>query len=156
MYKSAVRWMVRRNIDQLNRGNYQPTLAMFADDATLAFPGDNTWSNMIRPVELGADAFVTHRGRDELEQFLQRYVDEQLHMVVDDILVNGPPWNTRAAVRVHHSMTAADGTVLYANRAVLFVTARWGKLIEQEDYEDTERIAAYDRLLANASRGHTP
>jgi len=156
MYKTAVRWMVRRNIDQLNLGNYQPTLRMFADDATLAFPGDNTWSNMIRPVELGADAFVTHRGRDELEQFLQRYVDEQLHMVVDDILVNGPPWNTRAAVRVHHSTTAPDGTVIYANRAVLFVTARWGKLIDQEDYEDTERVAAYDRLLANASRGHRP
>jgi len=148
MYKTAVRWMVRRNIDQLNLGNYQPTLRMFADDATLAFPGDNTWSNMIRPTQFGPDAFVTHRGHDELEQFLQRYVDEKMHMVVDDILVNGPPWNTRAAVRVHHSSTDADGNVVYANRAVLFVTARWGKLVEQEDYEDTERVAAYDRLLA--------
>ena len=153
MYKTAVRWMVRRNIEQLNQGNYQPTLRMFASDATLAFPGDNTWSNMIRPVRRGTDAFVSHRGHDELEQFLQRYVNEKLHMVVDDILVNGPPWNTRAAVRVHHSMTADDGSVVYANRAVLFVTARWGKLIEQEDYEDTERVAEYDRHLANSFGG---
>jgi hypothetical protein len=67
-------------------------------------------------------------------------------MVVDDILVNGPPWNTRVAIRVHHWVIGADGTDSYTNRAVLFVSTRWGKIKSQEDYEDTERIAAYDRL----------
>ncbi len=32
----------------------------------------------------------------------------------------------------------------YANRAVLFVESRWGKLRVQEDYEDTELVAAFD------------
>jgi hypothetical protein len=107
---------------------------------------------MIRPVEAGRGAFVTHRGRGELEQFLQRYVAETMHMVVDDILVNGPPWNTRAAIRVHHWVTGPDGGERYSNRAVLFATARWGKLVAQEDYEDTERVSAYDRLLAESGR----
>jgi len=73
-------------------------------------------------------------------------VAEGIHMVVDDILVNGPPWNTRCAVRVHHWIPGPDGTDRYSNRAVLFVRSRWGRLVEQEDYEDTERVAAHDRL----------
>ena len=119
---------------------------MFGDDATLAFPGDNTWANQHRPTERGRDAFATHRGRDEIEAFLQRYVGARMHMVVDDILVNGPPWNTRAAVRVHHWIVGPDGHDAYANRAVLFVTTAWGKIRSQEDYEDTERVAAFDAV----------
>jgi hypothetical protein len=150
MYKAAVRWMIRRNIERINSGEYESTLAMFGDGATLAFPGDNTWSNMIRPIQRGRDAHITHRGRHELEQFLRRYVEQGIHMVVDDILVNGPPWNTRAAVRVHHFVAGPDGTDVYANRAVLFVDTSWGKIRAQEDYEDTERVAAYDEHLAGA------
>jgi hypothetical protein len=29
----------------------------------------------------------------------------------------------------------------------MFVTSRWGKLRTQEDYEDTQRAAAFDALL---------
>lgn len=140
--------MIKRNVARINNGEYASALSMFGRDATLAFPGDNTWSNMIRPTKRSREAFVTHRGRDELEQFLQRYVDEKLHMVVDDILVNGPPWNTRAAVRVRHWIIGPDGTDIYTNRAVLFVNTSWGKIRSQEDYEDTERTAAYDAYLA--------
>jgi ketosteroid isomerase-like protein len=147
MYKAAVRWMIRRNIERLNAGDLEPTLAMFADDATLSFPGDNSWATMERPTAVGREAFITHQGRDEIRRFLQRYVDQGMHMVVDDILVNGPPWHARAAVRVHHWVTGADGTDVYTNRAVLFVDTRWGRIQAQEDYEDTERVAAYDRMV---------
>lgn len=145
MYKAAVRWMIRRNIDKLNQGRFAPTLAMFSDQATLSFPGDNSWANQHRPTERGRDGFATHRGRAEIEAFLRRYVDSGIHMEVDDILVNGPPWHTRAAVRVHHYIVGEEGRDVYANRAVLFVTTVWGKIRHQEDYEDTERVAADDR-----------
>lgn len=148
MYKATVRWMIKRNIDRLNAGDFEPALAMFADDATLSFPGDNSWSNMVRPVELGREAFVTHRGKAELRRFMEAYVAQGFHMVVDDILVNGGPWRARAAVRVHHWSTGPDGTDVYTNRAVLFVETRWGRITSQEDYEDTERVAAHDRRLA--------
>ncbi|MDQ1357289.1 MAG: hypothetical protein QOG44_1662 [Acidimicrobiaceae bacterium] len=151
MYKAAVRMMIRRNIRMLNRGQYQPALAMFAQDAELDFPGDNTWSRMNRPPERSRAAFATHRGRDEIEAFLRRYVDTGMYMEVEDILVNGPPWNTRAAVRVHHWVTGPDGTDLYSNRAVLMVRTAWGKIHSQEDYEDTERVAAFDNDLRQAT-----
>jgi ketosteroid isomerase-like protein len=136
--------MIRRNIAQLNEGRYGPVLAMFADDATLTFPGDNSWSRQQRPPQPGRSAYPTHRGRAEIEQFLQRYVDHGIQMVVEDVLVNGPPWNTRAAVRVHDWIPGEDGEDLYANRAVLMVSSRWGKIRAQEDYEDSERVAAYE------------
>ncbi|MDQ1462638.1 MAG: hypothetical protein QOI08_4122 [Actinomycetota bacterium] len=144
MYKAAVRTLIRRNIRELNEGRYHPALAMFAPDAELSFPGDNTWSRQHRPSQAGRAASPTHQGKAEIEAFLRRYVDNHIHMEVEDILVNGPPWNTRAAVRVHHWITGPDGNDLYSNRAVLMVRTAWGKIRSQEDYEDTERVSAFD------------
>jgi ketosteroid isomerase-like protein len=144
--------MIRHTVDRLNQGDYQPALKMFAADATLAFPGDNSWSNQFRPPPQGCAPYFSHRGRPELEAFLQRYVAHGLQMEVDDILVNGPPWNTRAAARVRDWVLDANGEEIYANRAVLFVTARWGRIRSQEDYEDTARVAAFDALAASQTR----
>jgi ketosteroid isomerase-like protein len=147
MYKASVRCMIRRNIQKLNDGNYRPALAMFRDDATLSFPGENQWANQHRRTEKARERFATHRGREEIEAFLQRYVGAGIQMAVEDILVNGPPWNTRAAVRVHDWVEGDDGNDQYNNRAVLFVDTSWGKIRAQEDYEDTERAAAFDAVL---------
>ena len=144
MYKAAVRWLVRRNISRLNRRDYGPLLAMFADDAEMAFPGDNSWARQHRPV---GDR-PSHQGRSEIEAFVQRFVDEGVQMEIDDILVNGPPWNTRIAVRVHDWIHDERGNEVYANRAVLWAESRWGKIRRQEDYEDTQRVAAYDERIA--------
>jgi hypothetical protein len=70
-----------------------------------------------------------------------------IQMAVEDILVNGPPWNTRVAARVHDWIDTPAGERIYANRAVLFARARWGRLVEQEDYEDTARVNEYDALV---------
>jgi ketosteroid isomerase-like protein len=148
MYKAAVRAMIRRNIRLLNEGRYEPALAMFAADATLTFPGDNSWSRMYREPQGGRESSPTHRGKAEIEAFLRRYVELGIQMEVEDILVNGPPWNTRAAVIVNDWALDAGGNELYANRAVLVVRSRWGKIVAQEDYEDTERAAALDVHLA--------
>ena len=149
MYKAAVRWMIRRNVAALNQGNYQPVLGMYADGATLTFPGDNSWSRMYREPRPGRAPAPTHVGRTEIEAFLRRYVGNEIQMEIEDILVNGPPWNTRVAVVVHDWIPTEDGPDLYANRAVLFIRTRWGKTITHEDFEDTERSAAFD-LVARA------
>ena len=97
-------------------------------------------------------AFVRNRaqllvGRGEIGAFLQRFVDTGLQMAVEDVLVNGPPWRMRAAVRVRDWVPdPRGGSDRYCNSAVLWVTARWGKILTQEDFEDTERVAAFDAL----------
>ena len=57
---------------------------MFAPDAELSFPSDNTWSRQHRPSEAGRAAFPTHRGKAEIEAFLRRYVDNHIHMDYED------------------------------------------------------------------------
>jgi ketosteroid isomerase-like protein len=156
MYKATVRWMIRRNLRRLNQGDYRPALAMYAEDATLAFPGDNTWARQFREPQPGRRPFATHRGRAELEAFMARYVGDGIQLEVEDILVNGPPWNARAAVVAHDWVPGRPGLVgadgqdghdRYQNRAVLYVRTRWGRIVAHEDFEDTERSAAFDALV---------
>ena len=64
---------------------------------------------------------------------------------VEDILVNGPPWNTRIWVRATDVAKDAAGAVAYENRVVACMDVRWGRIHRWEDYLDTERVAAWDR-----------
>jgi hypothetical protein len=115
----------------------------------LAFPGENSWATMFRPQQPGRQRHVTHRGIDEATAFADRFVDEGIQFQIEDILVNGPPWNTRIALRVHDFVPGGDGEAdEYNNRAVLFLELRWERLVRWEDYEDTERAAAWDHKRA--------
>jgi len=49
MYKAIVRWMIRRNVAKSNDGDYASGLAMFAEDATLSFPGRTHGPTSIAP-----------------------------------------------------------------------------------------------------------
>ncbi len=161
MYKAAVRALMRYCIGRLNEGDYSLMLRLASPDFELAFPGQNSWSTMFRPQARGRDGHVTHRGIDEASAFADRVVAEGLQFQIEDILVNGPPWNTRIALRVNDhipgpgaaSPTSPDDGApdVYANRAILFLTVRWGRLVHWEDYEDTERVADWDRRIAAAS-----
>jgi ketosteroid isomerase-like protein len=152
IYTALVRRLVRRSIDRLNAGDPGSLLAMAAADVVLRFPGDNRSARMFRPVVKGRAPHDTHRGLEECRAFADAFVDQQIQFVVEDVLVNGPPWNTRVAIRLHDFAPAADGSDAYTNRAVAFLELRWGRLRVWEDYEDTERSADWDarRELAAA------
>jgi len=151
MYKAMVRTLVRHSISRLNEGDASLLLRLASPDAELAFPGDNSWATMHRPVRKGRDRHVTHQGIDECRTFAQRFVSEGIQFEIEDILVNGPPWNLRLAVRAHDFITSPTGVDdVYNNRAVLFLELRWGRLVRWEDYEDTERVAAWDRQRQTA------
>jgi uncharacterized protein (TIGR02246 family) len=134
MYKAAVRWMIRRGVRDLNAGNPDPQIAAYADDAVLVFPGNNTWSG-------------EYRGREAIAGFMRRFAETGFQGTVADILVNGPPWATRVAVVFPVTAAGEDGTVRYANRAVLYARIRWGKITYQEDFEDTHKSETFDRYL---------
>lgn len=145
MYKATVRALLRHSIGKLNDGDYALLLKLAHPDFELAFPGQNSWATMFRPQVLGRRANATHRGIDEATAFAERFVGAGIQFVVEDILINGPPWNTRIVLRVHDYVADPDGGPdRYANRAVLFLEVRWGRLVRWEDYEDTQRVAAWD------------
>ena len=145
MYKASIRAAMRYSIKKLNQGDYRLMLKMAHPDFELAFPGRNSWATMFRPQETGRQRHATHRGVAEASAFAERFVAEGIQFQIEDILVNGPPWNTRIAVRAHNFIAGPQGDGdAYNNRALLFLELRWGRLVRWEDYEDTERVAAWD------------
>jgi len=151
MYKAAVRALVRHGLERLNEGDASFLLRLAASDAELAFPGDNSWSTMYRATVKGRQVHVTHRGIDECRGFADRFVAEGLRFHIEDILVNGPPWHMRVAVRAHDFKPTAAGRDDYANRVLAFLELRWGRLRRWEDYEDTERVSDWDRRRSVAT-----
>jgi ketosteroid isomerase-like protein len=137
--------MVRRGLGALSAGDPSLVLSMVTPSCELAFPGDNSWAAMFRPVVKGRQRHVTHRGIDECRSFAERFVAEGVQFEVEDILVNGPPWRMRVAVRAQTLAPSPGGPDRYNNRAVAFIELRWGRIVRWEDYEDCERVAAWDR-----------
>ncbi len=146
MYKATTRAFLRYNIGRLNSGDYSLLMKLASPDFQLRFPGDNSWSTMFRPVVGGRDFVATHDGIDEGAAFAERFVTHGVQVDVEDILVNGPPWNTRVMLRAKYFIPGADGGPdIYANRAASVLELRWGRLVRWETYEDTERTAEWDR-----------
>ena len=122
MYKATVRALLRRSIAKLNSGDPGMFLRLASPHVAIAFPGDNSWATMYRPVVKGREPHLTHRGIDECRGFAERFVENHNQFVIEDILVNGPPWNTRIALRLHDFIDGVDGDD-YNNRVVAFLTA---------------------------------
>ena len=149
MYKWAVRRLVRHGIQRLNDGDPSFLLRLAHPDIEFTFPGDNSWASMHRPVEKGRERHVTHRGVEECRAFAERFVEAGLHIDIEDILVNGGPWDVRVAVRGTDHLSGADGDE-YTNRLVDYMVIRWGRVVLWEAYEDTERVAVWDRERAKS------
>ncbi len=134
MYKALIRSRIRRSVQALRDGDPGPLLAGFADDAVLVFPGTSTWAG-------------EYRGKRSIEGFLRRFLDAGLVGETYDIVVNGPPWRTTVCALFVDRAADADGEVVYENRVVFLVRAVWGKVVYQEDFLDTQRVAAFDAYL---------
>jgi ketosteroid isomerase-like protein len=138
-YEHAIRTLLRRNVARLMAGDPGPLLAMYHPDVVLTFPGDHSWG-------------LTYRGRDEVAAFLRRFLDAGLRGELGAIFVAGPPWATRIAVEFDdHAHDPATGERIYANRAVLVLRTRFGRVVREEVYEDTQKVAAFDARLAAAA-----
>src|SRR5947209_6976888 len=110
-------------------------LAVYAKGARFVFPGNNSWA-------------VDVRGKDAIARWLRRFHRVGLKIDVHDILVGGPPWNTRICLAFTDHLTEPGGRVVYENRGVIFGTSRWGKITDYTVFEDTEKVAALDVYLA--------
>jgi ketosteroid isomerase-like protein len=137
---------MRYSIKKLNTGDASMMLKLASDDFALAFPGNNSWSTMFRPHAIQRERHETHRGITEGRAFADRFTEQGVQFTIEDILVNGPPWNTRIALRVQSFIPASEGggPDEYNNRAIALLEVKWGRLVKWEDYEDTERVAAWD------------
>jgi len=152
-YGWIVAAMIRRAVRRINAGDIGPMLGSFADDATLIFPGDHSWGG-------------EYKSKNEIRRFLERFVEVGINLEPHEILVQGWPWNTTVMLRFTNEARDKTGIVVYANRGAIFARASWGKIKYQEDYEDSQKVVAFDKYLASrenpprvsqeASAGETP
>jgi ketosteroid isomerase-like protein len=133
-YTGAIRALLRHNVAALQAGDPAPLLRLYASDATLVFPGRHSWGR-------------TYRGRDEIEAFLRRFLAAGLRGELGAIVIDGPPWRTTIAVEFEDEARDGAGKRIYENRAVIVLRTRWGKVVTEEVYEDTQAVAAFDEQL---------
>ncbi len=128
--------VLRRSIRRLNEGDIGPMLNGYANDAVLVFPGDSSWGG-------------EHRGKTAIEAFLRRFARVGLQFEAHEIVVGGWPWNATIWVLFTDHGRAPDGALVYENRGVIYARTRWGKIVFQEDFEDVNKVAAFDEWLAS-------
>lgn len=126
MYRWTVARITRWAIVSGVNGNPELATRMMADDVEFRFPGSSSFSAS------------THTKAD-LVAWLQRFAAMKPRYVVHDVVVSGPPWNTRVAVRV--SDRIGDD---YSNEAMQYLRMRWGKVVSDEVFLDTEKVAELD------------
>lgn len=142
-YAEVVRRMFRFNVARVNAGDPRPLFRSYAPDVVLTFPGTSSWAG-------------TFRGREEVEPWVRRFMAAGLRLEPDDILVSGPPWNTRACLRFTDALTLGDGSRPYENAGVIYARIVWGRLKAYEVHEDTERSAAFDAWMVAHDRPGAP
>jgi len=127
---------LRRDIQHLNAGDYQPVLSGYAGDAVLRFPeGPHRWSG-------------EHRGKPAIERFLRNFTRAGIRGELGEIWLGGPPWALTAAIRFDDRATGPEGEELYANRVTMVVRTRWGRIVEHDDFfADTGRIDDFEEKL---------
>jgi ketosteroid isomerase-like protein len=135
MYSWLAKKVLARNMARIRAGDYRPVLRMDAKDVQFRFPGDNSWATDLQ-------------GKEQLEQWLQRFVDVGLQIFPDEVVAQGPPWNTTLCVRGTIHLDGPDGSRVYENRYVIWGRLSWGLLKEYEVYEDTQKSAGLDDHLA--------
>lgn len=128
--------LVRRGFRRLNAGDPSAVLAMFAPDARFVFPGRHSFAT-------DADDPALVRA------WFDRFVALGPHVDVIDVLASGTPWNLRVAVRFADRIERPGG-VHYENEGMQYLRLRWGRVLLDELFLDTQAVADLDAQLAAA------
>lgn len=118
----AFAWMAAKFAE----GDYDLVLKLMADDARFVFPGTSSFA---------ADA----TGKEGIERWLRRFVAMHPRYEILDVMVSGPPWNTRLGVRMRDRI--GDD---YSNEGMHYMVMRWGKVCYDRVFLDTEAVSAFE------------
>ncbi len=129
MYATVVERIVRKGFAALSEGNATPALQLFADDARLTFPGCHALA-------------AACQGKAEITEWFDRLLRTLpgIRFELHDVLVRGMPWSTRVLTRFTDFVPLADGSTI-RNEGVQFLRIRWGKVVEDTLYLDTQIVA---------------
>jgi ketosteroid isomerase-like protein len=137
MYHTLIKRIARNAFQDLSDRDVEPLLDRCAPEMTHTFAGEHA---------LGG----TRQSRQAFRSWLDRLfrLFPELEFQIDDILVGGPPWNTRLAISWQDRGVAADG-VDYENEGIHRLRLEWGRLVELHAKLDTQHLErTLDRMAA--------
>jgi ketosteroid isomerase-like protein len=128
MYIAIVRRIVRTGFRALSTGDYEQVLRQFDPHVIFSFAG---------PAPLGGE----RRGIADVREWFQLLFSyfPGMQFTVHQVIVQGWPWNTLVATRLTVTAPCPDGRE-YQNNAMQFLRLRWGKVVEDQLYEDTYKL----------------
>lgn len=105
--------------------------------AAISQASDRLHFRFVAPPPLGVEL----RGQEAFAAWFELLFSyfPDLNFELTNVRVSGWPWKTHAVVRLDITTTLADGSQ-YANEAVQVLTIRWGKLAEDDVFEDTAKL----------------
>jgi ketosteroid isomerase-like protein len=135
MYAWMIGRLVRSRFAAMSREDSEPLLRSFAEDACLQYGGRHGLAG-------------EYRSKPAITSWFSRMWELfTIEFEVHDVVVGGPPWNTRIATRFTAHLTTADGS-RFVNHGMQYARIRWGKVREDHIYPDTQLVA---EALQNAT-----
>jgi ketosteroid isomerase-like protein len=134
MYRAIVARRVRTAWEHLARGDYAYVLDQLAASFTHSFAGDHA---------LGGERSSRDAQRAWFERLFRLLPGVELR--VEDVLVGGWPWRTRAVALIRVRAIVAGRA--YENEVAQTIDLRWGRIARIHNLEDTQKLgAALERL----------
>lgn len=130
MYHAIVKKLVRNSFKELSNGNYHAATKLMAEQCHYQFVGQHALGGRRSNLTLISQWF---------ERFLR--VLPEFQFTPTDVLVNGWPWKTKVAVKLHVSWQRPDGKT-YRNVALQMITLKWGKAVDIITIDDTHGFGA--------------
>jgi ketosteroid isomerase-like protein len=118
--------MARRQFRLLSEGRIDQFMSAFDERSVFCFAGDHEFGGQ----RVGPDAI-----RPVIEAMKARFRD--LRVTPVRIFVQGWPWNTVMACQLEVRASLTNGSP-YRNSGMQLARLRWGKVVEDRIYEDTD------------------
>lgn len=140
LYSYIVKQKIKQTFDHVNNHNWDEAVAAVSPHVYHRVSGDHA---------LGGE----RHSKEALRSWFERLgrVLPTLHITVNNIWVNGWPWNTTVFVEWDSSATSLKSNTPYVNRGLHVFTLRWGKVYALEEFQDSQAAAGI--LAAQAESG---
>jgi hypothetical protein len=129
-YARLIERHTRRVYAQFNARNAEPAIKRFAQDAHLIFRGKSS---------LAADL----HGKSEIAAWLRNLMKLGLRWEIHDVVVQGPPSNTRLVTRYTVRLGQPCWHAPLAYQGVQYARLVWGRVQLDDILPDTEATAPY-------------
>jgi ketosteroid isomerase-like protein len=140
IYSYIVEKEIRKTFDHVNNHRWDAAVKALAPHIHHRVPGAHA---------LGGE----RHNKEAVRRWFERLgrVLPTLRITVNNVWVEGWPWNTTVFARWDGTATLLNGDVSYVNRGLHVFTLRWGTVYALEEFYDSQ--AAARGLAAQAAAG---